>query len=325
MPDRVTKTRTLLLPLSWIWRAGTVVNQARRRASRKSLQTPVISIGALTMGGAGKTPMVAHLARRLREMGKNPAILTRGYKRVSIEPIVIVPRGGSSPVESTGDEAQIFVRRGDAHVGIGAKRYEVGRRMEKELGPDIFLLDDGFQHVQLHRDHDVVLIDADDPAAGGLFPAGRLREPISALQRATEIVITRGAGEIEGLQVPVFRSRVVPGEWVGGEPGAGPVAAFCGLGDPRSFWRTLEEQRLNVKLRIAFADHHSYSVDDLTHLAKAAREVGAETLVTTEKDAMNLCANAEATIAPLKLCWLRIAVEIEGEDELLKRLTGITA
>jgi tetraacyldisaccharide 4'-kinase len=325
MPDRVTKTRTLLLPLSWIWRAGTVVNQARRRASRKALQTPVISIGALTMGGAGKTPMVAHLARRLRDMGKNPAILTRGYKRVSMEPIVIVPRGGSAKVELTGDEAQILVRRGDAHVGIGANRYEVGRRMEKELAPDVFLLDDGFQHVQLHRDHDVVLIDADDPEAGGLFPAGRLREPMSALQRATEVVITRGDRGIAGVLAPMFRSRVVPMEWANGEPGVAVAAAFCGLGDPRSFWRTLEEQRVNAKIRIAFADHHTYSVDDLKHLAKAARDAGAETLVTTEKDAMNLCAKAEAIVAPLKLSWLKIGIEIDGEDELLKRLTGATA
>ena len=323
MPDRVTKTRTLLLPLSWLWRAGAFVNQARRRSRQRSLRTPVISIGALTMGGAGKTPMVAHLARRLREMGKNPAILTRGYQRMSTQPVVIVPRGRSAPVELTGDEAQILIRRGDAHVGIGANRYEVGKRLEKELAPDVFLLDDGFQHVQLHRDHDIVLIDADDPEAGGMFPAGRLREPPSALQRATEIV-ARGTGEIHAPGKPIFRSRVVPGEWMGGDPAGAPVAAFCGLGDPRSFWRTLEEQQVNAKLRIAFGDHHRYSVDDLKHLVQAARDAGVETLVTTEKDAVNLCPNAEALIAPLKLCWLRIGIEIEGEPELLKRLTGTT-
>src|ERR1041384_6222346 len=93
MPDRVSKARKLMLPLAWLWRAGSMIDHARRRASRKALNTPVVSIGALTMGGAGKTPMVLHLARRLRESGRNPAILTRGYKRISTEPIVIVPRG----------------------------------------------------------------------------------------------------------------------------------------------------------------------------------------------------------------------------------------
>lgn len=318
MPDRVSQTRTLLIPFAWLWRAGTAIDQARRRASRKALKTPVISIGALTMGGAGKTPMVAHLARRFREMGKNPAILTRGYKRASTKPIVIVRRGSTVAVEESGDEAQIFVRAGDAHVGIGADRYQVGRRMEDELAPDLFLLDDGFQHVRLHRDHDVVLIDADDPEAGGVFPAGRLREPLSALRRATEIV-ARGKAAMEGARAPVFRSRVVPGEWVGEKP-VGKVAAFCGLGDPRSFWRTLAELGMDVGERTAFADHHRYTAADLKRLAAGAR--GATALVTTEKDAMNLCAGAAEMVAPMKLCWLRIGIEIDGEDEFLRRLMG---
>ena len=112
----------------------------------RELKTPVISVGGLTMGGAGKSPMVAHLARVLREAGRNPAILTRGYRRESSD-VVIVPRGGSAAPSATGDEAQIFLRRGDAHVGIGSGPVRSGRRMETELAPDVFLLDDGFQHV----------------------------------------------------------------------------------------------------------------------------------------------------------------------------------
>jgi tetraacyldisaccharide 4'-kinase len=326
MPDRVSSARKLLLPLSWLWQAGVVIDQARKRASRRTLKTPVVSIGALTMGGAGKTPMVLHLAKRLREMGRNPAILTRGYKRVSREPIVIVPRGGKASIESTGDEAQMFVRAGDAHVGIGADRYEVGRRMEAELAPDIFLLDDGFQHVQLHRVHDVVLVDGDDPEAGGVFPAGRLREPLTALERATEIVITRGTRDFLqrfGYYAPVFRSRVVPGNWVNGEPGV-CAAAFCGLGQPDSFWRTLEGLGMKTIMRREFADHHRYSAAELTALAKDAAALGATVLVTTEKDTMNLCEGAAQLVAPLKLCWLKIGIEIDREDKFLARITGTT-
>src|SRR6185369_1817635 len=131
------------------------------------LDTPVISIGGLAMGGAGKSPLVAHLAQKLADAGRNPAILTRGYgRRTKLD--VIVPRGGTAPVEQTGDEAQTYVRQAAAHVGIGSDRYEVGRRMERELKPDVFLLDDGFQHFRLQRDHNIVLIDALDPLGGGV-------------------------------------------------------------------------------------------------------------------------------------------------------------
>lgn len=353
----------MLLPLAWMWRAGSAIHLARAVRSRRTLNTPVVSIGALTMGGAGKSPMVAHLAQRLREMGRNPAILTRGYKRVSREPVVIVPRGGKSneaSIELTGDEAQMFIGAGDAHVGIGADRYEVGRRMEAELAPDIFLLDDGFQHVQLHRDHDVVLIDANDPEAGGVFPVGRLREPLAALRRATEIVITRAevGQDVEAIesrvrqynsQAPIFRSRVVPREWVDAASGAVStvgelkfprVAAFCGLGEPRSFWRTLEEMGIGMAMQREFRDHHCYTAAELKRLGEQASAMGVDALVTTEKDAMNLCDGAGGLIATeriateliatTKLYWLRIGIEIDNGtsgigtsagDELLRRIT----
>jgi len=277
----------------------------------------VISVGALTMGGAGKTPLVAHLAAKLRGMGRNPAILTRGYKRISREPIVIVPRGESALVESTGDEAQIFIRRGDAHVGIGANRYEVGRRMERELAPDLFLLDDGFQHVQLHRDRDIVLVDSEDPGAGGVFPAGRLREPLSALARATEIVL-RGGGDFSAA-APLFHSRVIPIEWVDHATGSAlpletfrgsRVVAFCGLGNPRSFWRTLDEIGIAPLARREFPDHHRYSLGDLESLDAA------DAYLCTEKDAINMAAPCA------RLFWLRIDIALDREAELLERIAN---
>jgi tetraacyldisaccharide 4'-kinase len=330
-PPRTLPARVLLTPLSWLWRAGNRINAARRS---RTLHTSVISVGGLTMGGAGKSPVVAHLARKLRESGSNPTILTRGYKRESRRP-AIVPRGGKADRATTGDEAAIFVSRGDAHVGIGADRYAVGREMEQTLSPNVFLLDDGFQHRALARTHDIVLIDAQDPLAGGVFPLGRLREPLANIARADTILLTRcGPGQdtsaIEHLlarynaEAPIFRSRVVAIEWVSGTAGlaggllppAARAAAFCGLGDPSSFWRTLDELGIETAWRRGFMDHHTYTASELKHMAAQ----GIDTLLTTEKDAMNLPENAAQIVAPSKLFWLKIGIEIENEAAFLSRI-----
>jgi 3-deoxy-D-manno-octulosonic-acid transferase len=324
-PRRTFPARLLLTPLTWVWRAGNWLGGLR--ASR-SLRTPAISVGALTMGGAGKTPVVAHLAHKFCE--SNPAILTRGYKRASREPAVI-PRGAQADRAVTGDEAAIFVSRGDAHVGIGADRYAMGRLMEDTLSPGVFLLDDGFQHRRIARTHDIVLMDAADPLAGGVFPLGRLREPLMSLARADTVLLTRcdpgqDTSAIERLvarynaQSPVFRSRVIAVEWLGlhGEApaGLGRAAAFCGLGDPRSFWRTLDQLGIEPVWRREFMDHHIYTAHELREMATA----GVDALLTTEKDAMNLPSDAAAVLAPCKLFWLKIGIEIENEAAFLSRI-----
>ncbi len=177
------------------------------------------------MGGVGKSPMVAHLAVRFQQAGRNPAILTRGYKRKSAEPLVLVRRGEHASLDLTGDEAQIFLREGAAHIGIGGHRYAVGQQMERHFAPGVFLLDDGFQHRKLARQHDIVLIDGLNPFGGGVFPLGRSREPAEGLARATAIVVSRAepGQHNTGLErqlrqynrtAPIFRCRVVPREWV---------------------------------------------------------------------------------------------------------------
>ena len=332
-PPRTLAARAILIPLSWIWRAGHRLNMARGLAAQGSLGAPVVSIGALVMGGAGKSPVVAHLAERLHAAGRNPAILTRGYRRKSSS-IVIVPRGETAPIDQTGDEAQAFVRARIAHVGIGADRIRIGRMIEQHLPSRIFLLDDGFQHLRLWRDVDIVLIDALDPLAGGVFPLGRLREPFANIARATAIIITRvapnqSAAGIEKLirrynpRAPIFRSRVVPREWVRFDGGPSPftrVGAFCGLGSPNSFWRTLDGLGVEVAFRRVFGDHHPYSPSELRSLAAQASAEGVDALVTTEKDIMNMPQGASALLAPHPLYWLKIGVEIEREEELLSLL-----
>jgi tetraacyldisaccharide 4'-kinase len=264
---------------------------------------------------------VAHLAARLN----NPAILTRGYRRESRE-MTIVPRGGNAPVRDTGDEPQWFIRRQVAHVGIGADRFAVGRRMEQDLRPGVFLLDDGFQHFRLKRDEDIVLVDALDPLGGGLFPLGHRREPLEGLARATIIVISRAEHRAAGIEkmirrynrkAPIFRSRVVPAPL---SAGARRVGAFCGIGSPRSFWRTLGDLHLEVVWRQAFRDHYSYRGEDLARISAAAQAAGAEALVTTEKDLVNISEQAAAAAAPLAIHGVRIEVEIENEAGLLERL-----
>jgi 3-deoxy-D-manno-octulosonic-acid transferase len=339
-PMRTLPARVFLIPLSWIWAAGHRRNLARGLAARRALETKVISVGGLTMGGAGKSPVVEFLAARLHEMGRSPAILTRGYRKKSAERLVVAPRGQEVPVALTGDEAQVFVRAGHAHVGIGPDRFLVGRQMEQTLHPDVFLLDDGFQHFRLKRDEDLVLIDALDPLAGGMFPLGRRREPLESLARATVVIVTRldpGQGT-EGIErmvrrynsrAPVFRSHMVPLHWIEFEWDRsyaldsrpfGPVAAFCGLGSPRSFWHTLEALGVEVVFRWEFGDHHAYRPSELRRLAVQASTAGARALVTTEKDIMNLCQNAAELLQPHKLFWLKIGVEIENEQELLRRI-----
>jgi tetraacyldisaccharide 4'-kinase len=337
-PAQPLPQRLLLTPLSWLWAAGHRVHMSARLLSQRALSTRVVSVGGLAMGGSGKTPLVAHLAGKAREAGLEPAILTRGYRRKSIQPVVALARGEAASVDLTGDEAQIFLRQGAAHVGIGADRLAAGQQLERSLHPGVFLLDDAFQYLKLKRDREVVLIDALDPLGGGLFPLGRRREPLSGLSRATVVVVTRTTPgqDIAGIErlvrrynreAPVFRSRVVPREWLDVEWGtsrpvdatdARRVAAFCGLGNPESFYQSLRSLNLEIVFSWSFADHHRYRPAELIRLSRRAADAGAEALVTTEKDVMNFCAGAPALVAPLRLYWLRIAVEIDNEEEFLR-------
>lgn len=272
----------LLAPLALLWKAGNHWKERRDYAHSRSLARPVISVGGIGMGGAGKTPIALFLARRLSVAGLHPAILTRGYGRKASSRAVGVPAGSRVSADQTGDEAQIFVQEGCADIGISADRFEAGRLLEELTHPDVFILDDGFQHRRLKRDCDLVLIDAMDPFAGGaLFPAGRLREPLTALTRASAFLITRAepGREHRGIQqvlarynphAPVFHSRAHPTGWVDhatGRPAEtvpGAAVAFCGIGNPHSFWQTLRDLRIKPAFAWTFDDHHTYTTRELT-------------------------------------------------------------
>ncbi len=325
----------ILWGLSRIWVLGAAVDRHRETARARSLGAPVVSIGGLAMGGVGKTPLCAHLAERLAARGYAPAVLTRGYRRRSLEEVIVVEAGAQAPACMTGDEAQIFVRFAHAHVGIGRSRWTAGQLLRERLPTSVFLLDDGFQHYELKRDLDVVLIDALDPFSDGrVFPHGKLREPLSALRRAGCFVITRAQPNrnYSGIravlagynpEAPVFLARLEAGAWINErtkEPQElpdGAVVAFCGLGNPEAFWRTLRRLGIEPVFQWTFDDHHTYVPRELKRLARQARERGAQALVTTQKDAMNLPERAFEAIAPLDLFWVKVDVTLDKEEEFL--------
>jgi tetraacyldisaccharide 4'-kinase len=313
----------------------------RDYARRRKLAAPVISVGNITMGGTGKTPCVLLLAEILKQRGRRPGILTRGYGRNSPQKHLALEPGAVVSAEHSGDEPQIFVRSGLARVGIGADRFHTGTLLLRDFGADVLLLDDGFQHQKLARSVDVVLIDALDPFGGGqVFPLGRLREAPAGLARANLFLITRSdlsdlTAVIErqvrrwNSRAPVFRAGVEPQAWVEHRTGRqhGPAerpferaGVFCGLGNPEAFRRTLERMGVEPVGWVDFEDHHRYRPRELRHISQEMCAQGATALVTTEKDVMNLCESSDELLAPLPLYWLKVAMTIERQSEFVSEI-----
>lgn len=323
---------------SRIWRVASARDRRSKRARSKHLPVPVVSVGNVTAGGTGKTPVTLELLRDLARF--RPGMLTRGHGRHTRE-IVVLPRGDERPpIERTGDEAQLYIRSTQVPIGIGADRFETGMRLLAEAKPGVLLLDDGFQHLQLHRDFDLVLIDALRPFGGGhLLPQGMLREPAEGLARADAFLITRSKAVANlpaivaqlrryNPQAPVYRAWLENRQWTNmsgeildaGHFRGTKAVAFCGLGNPESFWRSLADVGVKPLQQHHYGDHHRYSPAELRRLARHARESGAEVLLTTAKDAVNLCREFENVAAPLKVYWLEIGVGIDRREELLAQI-----
>jgi tetraacyldisaccharide 4'-kinase len=304
----------LLLPLAGLYGAGTRLRQqAFQQGWLKSrrLSRPVISVGNLTVGGSGKTPLVAKVARVLLQLGYKPAILTRGYGRErGADLIALGPQPKRAPdSRSIGDEPALLARAlPQVPIIICANRYWAGRVAEERFGADLHILDDGFQHFALERDVDLVAVDVTQELLhGALLPAGRLREPVSALTRADMIVLTRteiknpAPTEKQVSQInpkaAVFRCAtrlrwlielgsqraIEPGDYYGK-----PVCAFCAIGNPSAFFSDLRRWGFNPVSEITFRDHHVYGAGDIKRLNRVAHNRGATAFLTTEKDVMNL-------------------------------------
>lgn len=303
----MTLAQSLLLPLSilygaaarlraWTYRAG-IVHQRRLRGI-------VISVGNLTVGGTGKTPMVVWLAQRFAARGRKIAVLSRGYRPLPQSSRVA---DGRKLPEGWNDEAALLQERlGDTvTIGVGANRFAKGRELESR-GVECFILDDGFQHLRLARDVDIVLLDATNPFGGGhLLPAGRLREPISALRRADIVIITRGehAPATEAMiqrhtSAPIFYARTEllnvetysqSASTQNNQPaGNQKCFAFCGVGNPSAFFDDLPKWGIQVAGHATFRDHHLYAEADISDLESRALAAGAGALLCTEKDIQGL-------------------------------------
>ena len=290
--------RIALLRRAWYARPG------RQRV----LNHRVISVGNLSLGGSGKTPVVETLARLLRNQGERPVILTRGYaRREPTEGVLVVSDGTRvlEPVTRSGDEPQLLARNvPGVPVLVSADRYIAGLFAEKHFHPTVSILDDAFQHLQLERDVDLLLVspaDLDDR----VVPAGRLREPIDAAQFADAVLVSDGDADVETVAATLMHHkafRVVPYYeplWrfqkdppymdpagrVLSDP-ASRVVAFAGIARPERFFNALRSLGYDVARELTFRDHHWYTARDLETIRAAAREVNAATIVTTEKDAV---------------------------------------
>ena len=327
--------------LSRLWKWGGRRRRARDLRRARRLDVPVISVGNLSMGGTGKTPCVLRLAELLRERGRKPGILTRGYGRGSPRKQLALAAGASVNAGHSGDEPQIFVRSGLAPVGVGSDRFQTGQLLLRQFGVDTLLMDDGFQHARLARDVDLVLIDALEPfGRGGVFPLGRLREPLEGLSRAGIVLITRSeffdlADAVERVVrqwnpgAPIFRAGVQPQAWVDHRSGLrySPegqpferAGAICGLGNPQSFRHTLEQMGVAPVDWVEFEDHHRYRPEELRCVAHQFAARGATAIATTEKDAINLCESSDELATPLTIYWLQAAMKIEREEEFLREI-----
>ncbi|HWX53946.1 MAG TPA: tetraacyldisaccharide 4'-kinase [Verrucomicrobiae bacterium] len=269
-------------PVSAIFAAGVAARNKlydRKFFQVRKLSRPVVSVGNLSVGGSGKTPFVIALGGLLKERGIPFDVLSRGYGRQSSEVLVVDPEGAPGKF---GDEPLLIARKLQVPVIVGADRYQAGLLAEQKFPSKLHLLDDGFQHRRLHRDFDIVLLQAHD-LDDTVLPVGRLREPLSALRRADAVVLPPNIAPPAHVRL-VWRARrnvsfVTPMK---------RVVAFCGLARPEQFFSALKQLGMDVADTVAFPDHHRYQQRDIDRLIQRKARATARGFITTDKDAVNL-------------------------------------
>lgn len=302
--------------LASLYGAGTRARNAlydRGTLKPDRLQGPVISIGNLSVGGSGKTPFVLLLGQLLKARGIKFDVLSRGYGRRS--PGVSLVDGRGSP-HDFGDEPLLIAGRLGVPVVVGENRFQAGQFAESKFGPQLHLLDDGFQHRSLARDCDIVLVTQED-ANDHLLPAGRLREPLSALARADAVVLSTGASAdsfplAEKLVWRVHREIVV-------NNAPTRAVAFCGIARPQNFFLQLRLAGVQPVAEAIYRDHHAYTEADVRDLLQLKHKSQADGFIATEKDEINLGAHLTLlqplTIIPLKM---ELANPAEALDTMLR-------
>jgi tetraacyldisaccharide 4'-kinase len=318
--------RRLLWPLTPLYAAAVAAKNAaydRNWFKAQRLAWPVVSVGNISVGGSGKTPLVIALAELLAQHGLRVNVLSRGYGRSS-NAVEKVDSAGSS--ERFGDEPLLIAQAADVPVFVGASRYAAGLLAEKEQpGPCIHLLDDGFQHRKLARNVDIVVVHRSD-FEEAVLPAGRLREPLSALQRASILVIRKEDADLEarfrqqGINTPIWwieRSAQI-------RQNAGRTLVFCGIARPEEFFLSLKASGIDTVATRAFHDHHRYGKADILQLIGAANASSAETFLTTDKDFVRLSQeqrDALSAVVPLKT--VKLTVRFLDETAVLQQLLAL--
>jgi len=354
-PQNITERflATALKPASWAWALGSSVRLQGYRwgcLKRKQLNVPVISVGNLTCGGTGKTPVTIDLAHRLIAQNKKVAILSRGYQRQSKEQVIIVSDGTQiyADAAAAGDEPYMMAQAvPQAVVLVGSQRAATAELAVRLYGCDVILLDDGFQHLAIKRNQDIVLIDYhDDPLKDSLLPAGRLREPVQQLERAHWIVITKVPDTVNPDRLQHFESLVneyaphaqltsckfspvrlrclqessktlKPQELSGLH-----VTAFSGIARPESFHSELSQLGAQVMRGRSFADHHWFNTRDIEQITNDFRNSKAELVITTAKDAVRL---NPSQLADLPVYVLELGTEWLGTVPALQHSLHVLA
>ncbi len=310
----LTPSRTILNAVSFIYRL--IINLRNLLYDHKILQEtklpcPIISVGNITVGGTGKTPCVIRIARMLQEQGFKPAVLSRGYGGKSTKPVNIISDGKNIIASSleAGDEPLLIARSlKNIPVITGPKRVLTGWAAIDEFGANVLICDDAFQHRQIYRDINLVLLDMKKPLGNGyLLPRGELREPLSGLNRAAAFIQTR-TDEVQKINstinklsilknIPVFMSAHTPVDIVSGDYSrqlplsvlkGKRICAFAGIAGPESFKKTIEAAGAIIISLESFPDHHCYNAQDLEIISKDFIKTKADFLMTTEKDGMRL-------------------------------------
>ena len=341
-PPPVPAPRPWLTPLSAVYGAAASARRkwADQPGRRRRLRQPVVSVGSLTVGGAGKTPVVRVVAEMLRDAGERPAILSRGYARRQPDEEAVVVHDGMSvraDLARAGDEPLMLARQlGDLPVVVAADRYLGGRLAESRLGATVHVLDDGFQHVSLDRDVDLLLVRSADVLTARVLPAGPLRERATAAALADAwIVPDRDGDDLRGPAQALGVDRVFDVQRGAGvprlvepwnapprQPRTSPVVAVAGLARPGQFFAELEREGWTIGSTLSFRDHHPYSRDDVARVEQARRRAGASLVVTTEKDVMRWL---PLRPLPFALAWVPLTAAIVPADVFRAWLTDRVA
>ena len=300
---------------------------AKRPHAQRRLDRPVISVGNLTVGGSGKTPVVASIAKLLLERGHRPSILLRGYaRRHESDGVVVVSDGARvmAPVEASGDEAQMLARAlPGVAVLVCPDRYLAGRLAETHFACTVHLLDDGFQHLQLARDVDLLVVSPRD-LEDRVFPAGRLREPAEAARVADAVIVPGSMDEAArvasmlgvatsftmttrfGSLRPLTAGESMPVEGSGAN-----VLGVAGIARPERFFAAVRSQGFDVVGEMAFPDHHWFTASDLESIARQAASANADVVITTEKDAVRIGARPGWAALPMEAALEPAAVFVD--------------